>query len=150
MRIAALVLHYGCNDLTDRCVAGLRLHEMPCDVYVVDNGSPEPYPPQGSGPVEVIRLPENAFVTGGFNYGMHALFRKGVPYDAVWQLNNDVTFDRDVLTRLAGWMAHEPSLGVISPAIHGNHHKRMMPRKDGALCLVSWVDWVAPLVRVKA
>jgi len=148
VRIAALILHYRCNDLTDRCVASLRLREMPCDVYVIDNGSPEPYA-TGDG-VEVIRLPENAYVTGGFNAGMGALFKKGLPYDAVWQLNNDVTFDWDVLSKLAGRMEREPSMGVISPAIYGNHHKHMTPRKDGALCLVSWVDWVAPLVRMKA
>lgn len=145
MKVAALILHYECTDLTREAVRCVTLGGG-CDVFVVDNGSSSPYKPAQRE--TVLRLDANHLVTGGFNKGMGLLAGKG--YDAYWQLNNDITFQGDVLGSLVSRLEAIPTAAVVSPAIVGNHHLQMRPRRDEALCRVAWLDWVAPLVRASA
>lgn len=81
------VLHYQDDALTGRCVESLLRDDWVfynCNIYVVDNGSPEPIDWYFSG-VEIIRHERNLHLIPALNEAMKRT--RGYAY---WCLNNDV------------------------------------------------------------
>jgi len=145
MKIAALILHFELDHLTNALVEDLRRFGG-SEIIVVDNGSSHAYPGDCDS---YICLDRNYYVTGGFNRGVAMHDQLDQP-DAYWMLNNDISFDMDVLSPLVAVLEAHPDAAVVSPAVANTVHGHMHPRKDKALCEVAWVDWVAPLVRAEA
>lgn len=106
-------------------------------LIVVDNGSHVPIP------YTTIRVPENRFFTGGWNYAMKEI-------DATWvaMLNDDITRITQEMIYMLIDEAEDQGYDVISPAFN-SPHEHMQPHYHGhnSLREVKSIDWVAPIIR---
>lgn len=104
---------------------------------VIDNGSTVPIP------FTKIRVPENRYFSGGWNYAMPLL-------DADWvaMLNDDITgISRQMIMDLVD-TAERSGYAAISPAFN-SPHAHMQPQGTG-LRRVASIDWVATIIRKSA
>lgn len=122
------------------------VHQMP-KAWVFDNGS---NPPIHLDQV-IHRSEENLLFAGGWNHAMEWTI-SNCNIDAIWMCNDDIT-------EISGWMLERLRLSmelcsdaaVITPCFnspHGTFHRHS--GVDYGLREVSWIDWCAPLVNIKA
>lgn len=113
------------------------MQELSPYLLVIDNGSTVPIPNTR------IRVPENRYFAGGWNYAMQQI-------DADWvaMLNDDITgITVGMISDLIDTaIAHD--YAAISPAFN-SPHPHMQPQGKG-LRRVHSIDWVATIVRKKA
>ena len=146
--LAVVILHYGDPALTERLAAQLA-DEPGARVLVLDNAAPSPYP--GAW----VRLPENLYWAGAFEWAMHRLADEGC--DRVWFLNNDLVFvtrpplAARALGRLARMERALGRVGVYAPCVTASpYHPQMVARAGKQFSRVALVDGIAPLVHVDA
>lgn len=112
-------------------------------LLVIDNGSNPPIEAPSRTPHSVIRIPENRYFAGGWNYVMPFL-----DVDWVMMLNDDVTgITMDMIDDLIN-SAEEHSYAAISPAFNSPHSH--MQVQGLGLHTVPSIDWVATLIRKDA
>lgn len=140
MKTATIIIHYNRDDLTRRVLGEL---DGLADLYVLDNGSVTPFVDSRA---KVIRMEANRGFIGGANVCMTYAYVNA--FSHVWLLNNDiygVSSDMRVALELVASCFDD--LAVVSPAISGSPHSAMAP---GELREVGCIDWVAPLISVRA
>ena len=100
---------YNHNEMTTRCVEMVRESAgMPCDIYVVDDGSEVPYE---NSEVAVITHDKNAGFTAAANTGLLACADR---YDYIHLMNNDTEPEPDFLKELFHVMESHPEIGIAS------------------------------------
>lgn len=146
--LAVVILHYGDPGLTAR-LAGQFAREGEPPALVLDNAAPEAYP--GAW----VRLPENRYWAGAFQWAMERLADEG--FELVWFLNNDLRFltppplAARALGRLARMERALGPVGVYAPSVTSSpYHPQMRCREGAQFSRVALVDGIAPLVRVDA
>ncbi len=124
-QVAAIIVTW--NKLQDVCLllqdlAQLDLHtihlDIHLDIYVVDNASTdgtqvhleESYPH-----VKVLQTGKNLGGSGGFSYGLNAV--RGLDYDYLWLLDNDIRVDSEALVFLVKTLLHQPEIGIVGSQI---------------------------------
>lgn len=142
-------MHYERNDLTDAVLA--QLEAVP-EVFVFDDGSSAPY--TSSKPI-ILRVDRNQGYVKAVNLAMERL--SYLCLDAVWVLNNDVTGLTPALwSALIEALVRNKHLAAVSPAVRRSGHIEMRPgrefrgRVDPKARREKFIDWVCPMVRVKA
>jgi len=117
-----------------------RLHPF---LTVLDNGSNPPISAPSRLPYHIIRVPENRYFAGGWNYAMPQIRTAWVA-----MLNDDITgISLEMIDSLVD-EAEAHGYAAISPAFN-SPHTHMQPAGLG-LHRVSSIDWVAVLVRKEA
>ncbi len=146
--LAIVILHYGDPALTARLAAQFA-DGADASPLVLDNAAPEAYP--GAW----VRLPENRYWAGAFQWAMERLAADG--FDRVWFLNNDVRFltppplAARALGRLARMERVLGPVGIYAPSVTASpYHPQMRQRAGAQFSRVALVDCIAPLVRVDA
>lgn len=118
-RVWAIVLMYGEEELTTRCIATLRRQDYPSlTILLVDNASPN-----GAGERLRARFPDIEFLdtggnlgyTGGNNRGIQRAVDGGADY--VFILNNDTEVDPSCVSHLIRSALRVERLGAVSPKI---------------------------------
>jgi GT2 family glycosyltransferase len=113
--ISLILIHYRQDALTAHVLQ--RLAEIriasPFEVIIVDNGSPAPFTPHATAfPCRVLRMGNNAGYARACNEGARAAASPLLLF-----LNNDIDFDRDVITPLAAHFAAADAPGIVAPAL---------------------------------
>lgn len=106
-------------------------------ILVVDNGSTIPIP------YTSIRVPENRYFAGGWNYAMQF-----INADWVAMLNDDISGITVGMIDSLIEVAETNNYDVISPAFN-SPHPHMQPQYKG-LQEVHSIDWVAAIIRKSA
>lgn len=148
-RLAVIILHYGKPSLTARLHDQLRATDPDWDdLFVLDNGAPEPYPNAWT------RLPENLYWAGALAYAVHRCEEEGFTH--LWFLNNDIFFQSRPPVIKTAWFRLqrlEKSLervGVYSPSTPSNpYHPQMVQEPYQQYRTVSYVDGIAPLFNLE-
>jgi GT2 family glycosyltransferase len=86
-------------------------------LYVVDNESAAPPPPDLPPDVTVLAEAENLGYGGGNNRGAAEALRAHPDLDALFILNNDATIDGSSLRALVTALAEDPGLAVAAPVL---------------------------------
>lgn len=122
-RIAIVIVHYNTNFDTTECLRSLakvKIGEWEQQVYVIDNGSKEPYVlPQSGMPknTELLRSESNLGFTGGTNLGMQDSLAFFQP-DFVLLLNSDTILKPDFLINLHANAKKHPEVGMYNPMVY--------------------------------
>lgn len=112
-------------------------------LLVVDNGSTPPIAPPSRYAYHVLRVPENRYFAGGWNYAMNFIQAKWVV-----MLNDDIIgITLEMIDDLIE-SAEVHDYAVISPAFNSPHDSSQ-PHGIG-LHRVHSIDWVAPIIRKDA
>ena len=124
MNTHIVVVNWNNAPQTLRCLRSLEdLAQLPCKVWVVDNGSED-----GSAdrlaefidttplPAQLIRSAKNLGFGGGCNLAITQAFAEGA--DSVWLLNNDAVADRDALQALQHKLASDDRIGAVGSVIY--------------------------------
>lgn len=124
-RIGAVVLHYGTDDLTMRCLARLLDDDVspPTRVVLVDNGP-------GAGIAERVRreLPDVEVIVPGENLGFAAGANRGIralDTELIALVNSDVIVEPGWLTPLVEALDADPARASASPKMlfEGRFHE---------------------------
>lgn len=120
------------------------LAEILCPyLMVIDNGSVPALAAPTKLAYDVLRVPENRYFAGGWNYAMPSLRAKWVV-----MLNDDITgISLEMIDALID-RAEDADYAAISPAFN-SPHVHMQPKGEG-LHRVASIDWVAAIVRKDA
>ena len=114
-RICVIIPMYGQAEYTKTCVdLTIQNAGVPCDILVVDDGSPEPYV---DSRVTVLRLDDNRGFTGAINAGI--LWAQERNYDYVHLLNNDTEPRAGFIAYLLEEMAEDVAV-ASSVRLHPN------------------------------
>lgn len=122
-RIAIVIVHYNTDDDTTECLKSLakvKNGDWEQQVYVIDNGSKEPYQLPSRGmpkQVELLRSESNLGFTGGTNLGIQDALAFFQP-DFILLLNSDTILDPDFLVRLHARAKEDPSIGMLNPLVY--------------------------------
>ena len=146
-RVAAIVLHYGMNDLTRTAVAHIQNQYMSSDVYVIDNGSPQPFEDRR---IQVIRLSKNHFYAGGYNRGIKFVLESG-DYKYIWIVTNDVQLrSRLTLTYLYNDLEIYQNCADVVPSSLSNLDFLRYDRGRSGVRAVRFTEWTMALIRSDA
>lgn len=115
-RILTIIVTYNGMRWVDRCIGSLIMSDMPCDIYVIDNGSID-------GTAGYIRenFPEVKLTATGENYGFGKANNIGLKYalekgyEYVYLLNQDAWVYPDTFRKLVDAMEGDRSIGISSP-----------------------------------
>jgi len=119
-RIAIVIVHYNTDEHTTECLRSLakvKIGEWEQQIYLIDNGSKEPYQlPKTGMPknVEVLRSEANLGFTGGTNLGMQDALAFSQP-DFLLLLNSDTLLEPHFLMTLHRAAKQNPQVGMINP-----------------------------------
>ena len=109
-RILVAIPMYGKAEYTRRCIElVLENAGFPCDILVVDDGSPEPFT-HDHNRVFIHRLEVNSGYTAAQNASL--LWAQTRNYDYVHCLNNDAEGCPNFLKELVDIMEAEPTIGI--------------------------------------
>jgi len=152
MKVAVAVFHYERNDLTDAVLQQLTSVEH---VFVHDDGSLSTY--------QVPKYLKNSHriliaivrVRGGYIKAVNRMMRflSDSGYEAVWTLNNDITIvgpALSVLESLTAVLEAHPTVAAVTPGVDPNPHPDMRPNPNIDFTYLPFIDWVCPLVRIRA
>ena len=149
MKIAALIVHYEVEELTDTAVDCVRQQALRPDVFVVDAGSTKAYTNRHA---TIFRLPESPGLAGAFNFGMKMINHE---YPLVWHYTNDVTAPQGTLRLLVNAMKQYDDLAAIQPCMPSSH-SHLKPKEDAlrgkpsALAPAPFLEWAAVLMSTVA
>ena len=119
MRIVAVVVNWNGGESNLRCLDSLAEQgEVLERVLFVDNASSDgsrELVARSRPQVEVLDAGANFGYGGGNNLGFARALELGA--DAVLVVNNDVTFERGAVARLAAALEREPRVGVVGPRV---------------------------------
>ena len=148
-RIFIVVLHYGDSNLTLNCIKSILRNKSKFEeIVVVDNNvscHPEPfefsqdklregsrYPSRFFGlwpqndkrnkKLKIINNKENLGYAGGMNIGIRYALSKGADY--VLLLNNDVFFEKEIISNLVNFFEKNKNAGIVAPAIKFIRNKK--------------------------
>lgn len=111
-RVAIMILNWNGLALTKACVAGLLQHQVPADIYILDNGSEHneatELTKQFPG-LTIERSHTNLGFTGGNNYWITRLQDQ---YDYLVLLNQDTIVTGDFLTPMLIYMDSHANTAV--------------------------------------
>ncbi len=112
-RVAALMPAYNTGDTINRAVASLADGTLPCDIYIVDDGSDVPVAQiLGDFPrTKVIRLDKNTGVVNARNVGLTAILAQ--PYDFVAFLDADDIAYPDRIARQVEFLDGHPDIAGV-------------------------------------
>ena len=119
-RIAIVIVHYNTDVDTTECLRSLskvKIGDWTQQVYVIDNGSKEPYVlPTTHVPsnTELLRSESNLGFTGGTNLGMQDALAFFQP-DYILLLNSDTILKPDFLVNLHEAATKNPDVGMFNP-----------------------------------
>jgi GT2 family glycosyltransferase len=122
-RIAIVIVHYNTDQDTTECLQSLSkvsIGDWEQQVYVIDNGSKEPYVlPEKNIPdnIELLRSESNLGFTGGTNLGIQDALAFFQP-DFVLLLNSDTLMEKDFLKKLHKSAIENPSVGLYNPMVY--------------------------------
>jgi len=118
-QVAGLILTFNDDKIVLKCIESVMLSDYNnLKIYLVDNGSDydlteilkNKYPL-----MNYIRINENMGYAGGFNYAMKYILNRGEKIDFFWLINNDVSVEKDALSKLISVMIKSPDIGFIGP-----------------------------------
>lgn len=118
-QVACLILTFNDDKIVLKCIQSVMLSDYNnLKIYLVDNGSDydlteilkNRYPL-----INYIRINENMGYAGGFNYAMKYILNRGEKIDFFWLINNDVSVEKDALSKLISVMIKSPDIGFIGP-----------------------------------
>ncbi|HAJ56532.1 MAG TPA: hypothetical protein DCL35_02050 [Candidatus Omnitrophica bacterium] len=130
------------------CLASLKSSDYPKDRYsivVVDNGSSD-----GSQAAIAREHPDATLLKNTKNIGYVMAANQGIVYaldsgaDYVWVLNNDVSVNKDTLSRLVAIGEKDGKVGVIAPVIYSFQEP---PRIENAGYKINF--WTGQLKKLK-
>lgn len=110
--VGIFVLHHEKDDLTKGCVESWygEAQDLGADIFVIDNGSPEPFKWNKKG-VKTVRHAENLFLIEAFNVAIEAQKQ----YDITICVTNDtLAVGHPLLKGLVDVLADE-KVGVVAP-----------------------------------
>ena len=118
--VAAVVLHWGAEAITERCLASLGAAAWPGrgTVLVVDNmtGLDDAVAARAAPlDVQILRPPRNLGFAEGCTLGLTIALEQGA--DFVLLLNNDAVADPEFLVPLVEAAGRHPDAGLVSPQI---------------------------------
>jgi GT2 family glycosyltransferase len=118
---SVIVTHYQKNDLTQHVLQCLADHQSttPIDLIVVDNGSAIPFAAQALSrfvSVKVARITKNVGLGAACETGIQAIDPKNRELPFII-LNNDVSFEHDLVKGLLDSLADHPMAGLIGPRV---------------------------------
>lgn len=122
-RIAIVIVHYNTDVDTTECLRSLskvKVGNWTQQVYVIDNGSKEPYQlPTSQIPAntELLRSESNLGFTGGTNLGMQDALAFFQP-DYILLLNSDTILKPDFLVNLHKAATQNPDVGMFNPIVY--------------------------------
>lgn len=126
-RVGCVVVHYGADELTMRCLQALLADDAspPLRVVLVDNGPGRDFGHRvraAAPQVVVVEPGMNLGFAGGCNLGVRAL---GDEVDLIALVNSDVIVSPGWLVPLVEAMEAEPGLGAASPKmlLEGRYHQ---------------------------
>lgn len=152
-KIAIIIVHYNTDQDTTECLESLakvRIGNWEQHIYVIDNGSKEPYQlPNKKIPanVELLRSESNLGFTGGTNLGMQDALAFFQP-DYMLLLNSDTLMEPDFLLQLFAAAEVNPQVGLYNPIVYFakeyEFHQKSYKKND--LGNVIWyaggsIDW---------
>lgn len=115
-QVAIIILNWNGLALTKECVTGLLKHQVPADIYILDNGSEhnEAIALKQHFPVmHIKRSAVNLGFTGGNNYWITQLLPKHYQY--ILLLNQDTVVNGDFLTPMLTYMDSHANTAVCGP-----------------------------------
>lgn len=122
-RIAIVIVHYNTDEDTTDCLRSLakvKVGNWEQQIYVIDNGSKEPYVLPLTGMpknVELLRSESNLGFTGGTNLGIQDSLAFFQP-DYVLLLNSDTVLKPDFLVKLHSAAKERPDVGMYNPMVY--------------------------------
>ncbi|HBY73879.1 MAG TPA: hypothetical protein DEG44_04260 [Candidatus Kerfeldbacteria bacterium] len=114
-RVAISLLNWNGVELTTQCVQGLLQHQVPADLYILDNGSEQNEAAtltQRFPSVVSERSEKNLGFTGGNNYWINRLQDQ---YDYIVLLNQDTIVTGDFITAMVTVMDTDRAVAACGP-----------------------------------
>ncbi len=139
MKIAKLILHYKTTEVTRDLCRTIQGD----DVYVIDNGSPEPFSADDLK-IQVIRFETNLGFTPNWNRILEQ-FLSNFPYDAFWLMNSDIRLTPKDVERVH-YVMENYDIHMLTPSYNCwlsqcHNHASIHPRE------VKCIEFTAPVIR---
>jgi N-acetylglucosaminyl-diphospho-decaprenol L-rhamnosyltransferase len=116
-RLLVIIVTYNAMRWIERSFASLAASSVPCDVFVVDNGSTDGtlawLEEHRSDNLTVKRSESNCGFGAGNNVGLRYALERG--YDYVYLLNQDAWVAEDCFEKLIAAAGSHPGYGILSP-----------------------------------
>jgi N-acetylglucosaminyl-diphospho-decaprenol L-rhamnosyltransferase len=116
-RLLVIIVTYNAMRWIERCFASLAASSVPCDVFVVDNGSSDGtldwLDEHRADNLIVKRSESNCGFGAGNNVGLRYALERG--YDYVYLLNQDAWVAEDCFEKLIAAAGSHPGYGILSP-----------------------------------
>ena len=139
--IGIIILNYITWSDTERCIHSIYAGEKGGDslihIYVVDNASPDPAPPDlqelfHRNDITYIQSEENIGYAAGNNLGIRRAVEDGC--GRILITNSDVCFTEGCISGMAAYLHTHPGVGIVGPKIldaEGNIQKSCLCRRTG-------------------
>ncbi|MFZ5803163.1 MAG: glycosyltransferase family 2 protein [Candidatus Omnitrophota bacterium] len=118
-KVVVVVLNWNMPADTIECIESCRqLHYDAYEIVLVDNHSEDDSVKQFRArfpDLTIIENPENLGYAGGNNVGLRYGLERGAEY--VFLLNNDITLERECLSRLVAAAGKYPDAGILAPKV---------------------------------
>ena len=118
---SVIIIHFRHDALTDEVLRSLDRHQAqsPTEVIVVDNASPSAYKLpalQNLSKVRIVRLDPGLGFGGACQAGIQAASPENSALPCII-LNNDISFDDDLVGGLVASLGDHPRAGIVAPRI---------------------------------
>ncbi|MCR4317275.1 MAG: glycosyltransferase family 2 protein [Planctomycetes bacterium] len=114
--VHAVIVHYGFDEVTRKCLASFERSWSGGRVFVVDNDPSHEFA-KGEANCEVVRNPGGGGFADGANLGAKAAFSAGA--EAIFVINNDAELATDPLPALLCELS-KPGVGAVAPLVLSN------------------------------
>lgn len=139
MRLFIIILHFGDNRVTTKCVSSLINYEGNYEeIVIVDNDEDLGFKIYDSRfknqIVKIIKNKKNLGYAGGMNVGIRYALSKKATH--ILLLNNDTVIEKEFLIPLLKFLEKEKQVGIVAPAIKFQRNKKTIYDLGGKVNLV--------------
>ncbi len=113
-RVASLLPAWNPGERLDRTLSSIAAQDIPCEIFLVDDGSvPALRPPSraGSHPIHLIRLERNEGIASALNAGLAQIMDQGFDYVARHDVGDVDVADR--LSRQVAFLNTHPEIVLV-------------------------------------
>ena len=147
-KVSLIILNWNGKDVLRECLhSASDMDYSNYNIILVDNGSTDgsqDFVQQNFPEVDLIENEENLGFAEGQNIGIRHAIRTGAEY--LFVLNNDVKFDRSVLSELVAAFERDESIWIAGPILYHAENPTAV-QKTGAM--IEWSTGRTPWLRVK-
>jgi len=143
---SVIIIHYLHDQLTCRVLECLERHQLtsPAEVIVVDNGSPTPFKMPSMprlGSAQILRLsPPGKGFGGACQSGLESISAESRHLPAII-LNNDISFEDDLVGGLLASLHDHPLAGLIGPRLVFPDGRFQLSWGDDLTLSSEWREW---------